>query len=92
MKTTCDGKFKIGVDGSNMDHDECKKYCNEEENCKYVFHIPSLENSDQLNCIKYSSCEGTRTTAYVGTTYSKEISLGINLMIISGDESFLSQL
>ena len=68
-----------------MDHDGCKKYCNEDDNCKYVFHFPSVESTTQFNCIKYSSCEETRTSAYIGTTYSKEIdSQGIASMIIYG--------
>ena len=37
-----------------MAHDGCKKYCNEDDNCKYVFHIPSLESTTQHNRIKTS--------------------------------------
>ena len=69
---TCDGRFKVGVEKGKMDFEACKRYCNADSHCKFIFHIPSLVLKDQFNCIKYQSCEEIRTAAFAGTTYSKD--------------------
>ena len=71
VKKTCNGKFEISPRGQKMDYDACKKYCNEDNNCKFFFHIPSLIDI-QANCMKYFSCDETRVPAYSGSTYSKD--------------------
>lgn len=85
-RKTCNGKFILGTTGSMMDYDACKRYCDDDMECKFFFHIPSLEETDdQFNCVKYFSCEENRITSYSGTTYSRQISRpGIYFMCILG--------
>ena len=55
-----------------MDYDACKKYCNDDDKCRFIFHIPSLINEPQANCKKYFSCDETRVPGFSGSTYSKD--------------------
>ena len=82
VKKTCNATFKIGEKGVNMDYEGCKRYCNEDKDCKFIFLIP-IGNHTQLqrNCIKYRSCEDTRIAIFIGTTYSKEYSCPGNISI-----------
>ena len=71
MKKTCRSKYKIERI-SNMDETRCKKNCNENNKCNFVFS--SIINT----CILYTSCDETREpTIEVGTTYGKTILNGI---------------
>ena len=68
---TCDGIFEVGNRISKTDYEKCKSYCNDDINCKFFFHIPNQNQSQ--NCMKYSSCEQTRVPVYPGNTYSKSL-------------------
>ena len=44
---------------------DCERLCKEDSNCDFIFYIPGK------HCLKYSSCEDTKETENVGSTYSK---------------------
>ena len=64
MQWTC-GEPPLGPNKPVGSYSDCEKQCNEDLNCKFIFHIPGL------NCHRYASCEIMRTTVYEGSTYSK---------------------
>ena len=50
---------------------DCIKICNEDNNCNFIFYIPSA-GSGQKVCLKYSSCNKLRETTHIGSIYSKK--------------------
>lgn len=56
----------------------CEKRCNEDINCKFIFHIPGQ------NCLRYAVCDTITTTNNVGSTYAKNGNCpGINFETIT---------
>ena len=56
----------------NRDLDECQKYCDEDEECRFIYHLRNPEGVKY--CIKYKSCDKLRVTTPTneGMTYSKD--------------------
>ena len=69
VKQTCASKFEIDGRKSNVTFSACAKHCDEDDTCKFIFHVPDIP---QVNCLKYSSCDEIRHTGKNGSTYSKE--------------------
>lgn len=70
MKKTCTDR-KNEDTGEGMNYDECVKFCNQDPECKFIFHIPENQHG-LISCIKCNSCNGTAETRFVGSTYSRE--------------------
>ena len=72
LRKTCNGIYELGKSNrkSFPTLEECQTYCNEDNNCKFIFYKES-KKSYKENCIKYSACDQTRITTFIGTTYSK---------------------
>ena len=70
VRKTCKGTYEVGKRNrqSFPTLEECKTSCNEDNDCKFIFY------KDQTfeNCMRYNACDQTRSTAAIGTTYSKE--------------------
>ena len=64
MKWTC-AETSLEPNKAIESYSDCEKQCNEDLNCKFIFH------SAGLNCRRYASCDIMRTTAHTGSTYSK---------------------
>ena len=63
-KSTCHGK-EIKPRIPSKRYIDCERLCKEDNNCNFIFYIPGK------HCLKYSSCEDTKETENVGSTYSK---------------------
>ena len=57
--------------GKGMDYDGCVAFCNQDPECKFIFHIPKNQDGG-ISCIKIRSCNETTKSKFVGSTYSKE--------------------
>ena len=44
---------------------DCERLCKEDSNCNFIFYIPGK------HCLKHKSCDDTRQSSNVGSTYSK---------------------
>ena len=60
-----------GLDGL----DSCKKYCNEDKKCKFIYYIAEINY-----CLLYEACEGTRKPWIEGSTYATESNCPDNIM------------
>ena len=68
IRKTCDAK---GTKKSVTSFSDCTKACDEDENCKFIFHNPA--GSPGLPCVIYSACEMFKDTKdAVGSIYSKD--------------------
>ena len=64
-KKTCVHKYQIGIT-PKLDDDKCKVQCSNDQNCKFAFRDASGF------CITYKSCDKTRNSHRIGTTFAKE--------------------
>ena len=64
VRKTCATEFEIKTE-RNKDADACKKLCNEDNDCKFAF----INNAKE--CYTYKSCDETRSSLKIGTTYAK---------------------
>ena len=64
VRKTCATEFEIKTE-RNKDADACKKLCNEDKDCKFAF------NNNAKECYTYKSCDETRSSLKIGTTYAK---------------------
>lgn len=59
--------------GKRMDYDACVAFCNQDPECKFIFHVPKNQDIPSgISCIKSRSCDETTKTNFVGSTYSRE--------------------
>ena len=67
LQITCHMEGQILPMGYNMDYKACQSYCNNDLNCKFIYHFTSG------HCLRYSFCNKTRIPTDSGKTYSKEL-------------------
>ena len=82
LKKTCANKFEIGkknfkkTEIAGLDGlDSCKKYCNEDKKCKFIYYVPK-----EGHCLRYEACEENRKPWNEGSTYAKESNCPDNIM------------
>lgn len=61
--------------------EDCERICNQDAFCNFIFHIPGQDGPEAdgpqdgpripPRCMKFRSCNETRDTPFVGSTYSK---------------------
>ena len=64
VRKTCAQKYKI-VAEANSDDKKCTTLCSEDDNCQFAF----LDKAGE--CITYKSCDQTRNSLQIGTTFAK---------------------
>ena len=64
VRKTCAQKYKIAAE-ANSDDKKCTTLCSEDDNCQFAF----LDKAGE--CITYKSCEQTRNSLQIGTTFAK---------------------
>ena len=63
VKTACTNSTSSR---QNISLDECRKFCDEDHNCEFIFHT-----SFSKECFLYQSCNDSKIGDHVGTTYAK---------------------
>ena len=63
VKTTCKTKLESH---QNANKSECETLCNNDKNCRFIFHAYK-----SMKCDLYQLCEETRIGGEIGSTYAK---------------------
>ena len=64
VRKTCAQKYKIATK-ANLNDEECTTLCSDDDKCQFAF----LDKAGE--CITYKSCDETRNSLQIGTTFAK---------------------